>query len=49
MDVAAGDQSSSRSTAAPRSGSKGSDYLILRESDVLAKVVGAPAKAKAKA
>jgi chaperonin GroES len=28
---------------------EGSDYLILRESDVLAKVAGAPAKVKAKA
>jgi len=28
---------------------EGTDYLILRESDVLAKVVGAPAKVKAKA
>ena len=28
---------------------EGDDYLILRESDVLAKVVGAPAKVKAKA
>ena len=28
---------------------EGTDYLILRESDVLAKVVGAPKKVKAKA
>jgi chaperonin GroES len=28
---------------------EGTDYLILRESDVLAKVAGAPAKVKAKA
>ena len=49
MDIAEGDESSSPSTAAPRSSSTATMYLILRESDVLAKVVGDARKAKAKA
>jgi chaperonin GroES len=48
MDVAAGDQVVFSKYGGTEIRIEGTDYLILRESDVLAKVAGAPAKAKAK-
>jgi chaperonin GroES len=48
MDVAAGDQIVFSKYGGTEIRIEGTDYLILRESDVLAKVAGAPAKAKAK-
>jgi chaperonin GroES len=49
MDVAAGDTIVFSKYGGTEIRVEGVDYLILRESDVLAKVTGAPAKAKAKA
>jgi chaperonin GroES len=49
MDVAAGDVIVFSKYGGTEIRIEGSDYLILRESDVLAKVAGAPAKVKAKA
>ncbi len=49
MDVAEGDAVVFSKYGGTEIRVEGIDYLILRESDVLAKVVGAPAKAKAKA
>jgi chaperonin GroES len=48
MDIAAGDQIVFSKYGGTEIRVEGTDYLILRESDVLAKVVGAPAKVKAK-
>jgi chaperonin GroES len=48
MDVAAGDQIVFSKYGGTEIRVEGTDYLILRESDVLAKVIGAPAKVKAK-
>ncbi len=44
MDVVAGDQVVFSKYGGTEIRVEGTDYLILRESDVLAKVVGAPAK-----
>jgi len=49
MDVAEGDTVVFSKYGGTEIRVEGTDYLILRESDVLAKVVGAPAKVKAKA
>ena len=49
MDVAAGDTVVFSKYGGTEIRVEGTDYLILRESDVLAKVVGAPKKVKAKA
>ncbi len=49
MDVAEGDLIVFSKYGGTEIRVEGVDYLILRESDVLAKVVGAPAKVKAKA
>ena len=49
MDVAEGDIVVFSKYGGTEIKIEGDDYLILRESDVLAKVVGAPAKVKAKA
>ena len=49
MDVAEGDVVVFSKYGGTEIRVEGVDYLILRESDVLAKVVGAPAKVKAKA
>jgi chaperonin GroES len=49
MDVAAGDVIVFSKYGGTDIRIEGSDYWILRESDVLAKVAGAPAKVKAKA
>jgi len=49
MDVAEGDQVVFSKYGGTEIRIEGTDYLILRESDVLAKVVGKPAKVKAKA
>jgi chaperonin GroES len=48
LDVAVGDQIVFSKYGGTEIKIEGSDYLILRENDVLAKVVGATAKAKAK-
>jgi len=48
MDVAVGDQIVFSKYGGTEIRIEGSDFLILRESDVLAKVVGAATKAKAK-
>jgi chaperonin GroES len=48
MDIAAGDEIVFSKYGGTEIRIEGTDYLILRESDVLAKVAGAPAKAKAK-
>jgi chaperonin GroES len=48
MDVAAGDQVVFSKYGGTEIRVEGTDYLILRESDVLAKVIGATAKVKAK-
>ena len=47
MDVAEGDQVVFSKYGGTEIRIEGTDYLILRESDVLAKVVGKPAKVKA--
>jgi chaperonin GroES len=49
MDVAEGDQVVFSKYGGTEIRIEGTDYLILRESDVLAKVVGKPAKVKATA
>ena len=49
MDVAEGDLVVFSKYGGTEIRIEGTDYLILRESDVLAKVVGAPARSKAKA
>lgn len=49
MDVAAGDEIIFSKYGGTEIKIEGDDYLILRESDVLAKIVAAPAKSKAKA
>jgi chaperonin GroES len=49
MDVAEGDTVVFSKYGGTEIRIEGTDYLILRESDVLAKVVAAPARAKAKA
>jgi chaperonin GroES len=49
MDVAAGDTVVFSKYGGTEIRVEGVDYLILRESDVLAQVVGKPAKVKAKA
>jgi chaperonin GroES len=49
MDVAEGDTVVFSKYGGTEIRVEGTDYLILRESDVLAKVVGAPAKVKATA
>ncbi len=49
MDVAEGDTVVFSKYGGTEIRVEGVDYLILRESDVLAKVVGAPAKVKVKA
>ena|SRR5579872_2339199 len=49
MDIAVGDEVVFSKYGGTEIRVEGSDYLILRESDVLAKVVSARAKAKAKA
>ena len=48
MDIADGDQVVFSKYGGTEIRIEGTDYLILRESDVLAKVVGKPAKVKAK-
>ena len=49
LDVAVGDEIIYSKYGGTEIRVEGTDYLILRESDVLAKVVGAPAKVKATA
>ena len=49
MDIAEGDQVVFSKYGGTEIRIEGTDYLILRESDVLAKVVGKPAKVKATA
>jgi len=49
MDIADGDQVVFSKYGGTEIRIEGTDYLILRESDVLAKVVGKPAKVKATA
>ena len=49
MDIAAGDVVVFSKYGGTEIRVEGTDYLILRESDVLAKVAGVPAKVKAKA
>jgi chaperonin GroES len=49
MDVAEGDTIVFSKYGGTEIRVEGTDYLILRESDVLAKVVGTPAKVKVKA
>jgi chaperonin GroES len=49
LDVAEGDQVVFSKYGGTEIRIEGTDYLILRESDVLAKVVGKPAKVKATA
>ncbi|HEX4520937.1 MAG TPA: co-chaperone GroES [Gaiellaceae bacterium] len=49
MDIAEGDQIVFSKYGGTEIRIEGTDYLILRESDILAKVAATPAKAKAKA